>query len=447
MSTPETETTRDMLAYIAASPTPFHCVEETARRLEAAGFEALSERARWSLASGDARYLVRGGSIIALRVGSAPAHEAGFRLVSAHTDSPNLRIKPTPDVSKDGYRQLGVETYGGTQDWSWLDRDLGVAGQIVLRGEAPDAPLERRLVRVDRPILRVPSLAIHLNREIRDSGLQLNKQKHLPPVLTMAPSGDGEGKDEVGALKRLLGAELGVAPERVLSWELSLFDLVAPCLGGLEEEFVFSARLDNQASCHAALLALLGSDGDHAATRLICLHDHEEIGSATHSGAAGAFVEDVLRRLAETEGPGAEAGSLPRAAQRSFQVSADMAHAVHPNYVDKHESEHRPRMNGGPVIKTNANQRYATNAETAAIFEACCQDADVPVQKFVNRTDLPCGSTIGPISSTRLGIRTVDVGNPMLSMHSIREQCGAKDQPLMVAAMTRFFDAERFFVE
>lgn len=420
-------TTEDLLAYIHEGPTPHHCVAESARRLEAAGFAELEEGARWLLEPERGYFVRRGGAILAFRVGRRPAAEAGFRVIGAHTDSPNLRVKPLPEVVDEGYLQLGVEVYGGSLTHTWLDRDLGLAGRVFLAGDAPGRT-EARLVAIRRPLLRIPSLAIHLDREVVTKGLVLNNQRHLPPLLGLEPA---------VPLRELLAEELGVEAERVLSWDLSLMDVQPPAVGGLRGEFVFAPRLDNQASCHAALLAILRARAADA-TQVVCLYDHEEVGSGSTAGAAGSAAEDLLRRLAEAEGPGAEPGSLPRAIARSWQVSADMAHAVHPNYADRHEPDHRPRLNGGPVIKINHQQRYATDAEGEALFEALCREADVPCQRFVVRTDLACGSTIGPISASRLGIRTVDVGNPMLSMHSIREQGGAHDPERMVAVLALF---------
>lgn len=423
-------TTEDMLAYIHASPTPHHCVAETERRLRESGFRQLEPSAAWSLEAGGSYYVKRAGSIAAFRVGSEPVADAGFRLIGAHTDSPNLRVKPLPDLRREGYAQLGVEVYGGVLTYTWLDRDLGLAGTVLLRGD--DGKTESRLVTLRRPLLRIPSLAIHLDREVLKAGLVLNAQQHLPPLL---------GLDGAPELKELLASVLEVDAERVLSWDLSLMDLQEPTVGGVEGEFVFAPRLDNQASCHAALLALQRAPASRT-TQMICLYDHEEVGSGSATGAAGRFVEELLVRIAEVEGPGAAAGALPRAVARSWQVSADMAHAVHPNYAERHEPSHRPQINGGPVIKINAQQRYATDAEGEALFESLCLDAEVPYQKFVNRTDLACGSTIGPISAARLGVRTVDVGNPMLSMHSVREQGGSRDPERMVAAMQRFLAYE-----
>ncbi|MCB9568151.1 MAG: M18 family aminopeptidase [Myxococcales bacterium] len=438
--TPESHpTTLDLLDFIHQGPTPEHCVAEVRRRLEAGGFAGLREGERWALTPGQGYFVARHGTILAFRVGREPAAAAGLRMLGAHTDSPNLRIKPLADVRTQGYCQLGVEAYGGLLEYTWLDRDLGLAGRVMLRAEAGAGPIESRLVRIDRPILRIPSLAIHLQRELRETGLKLNRQLHLAPILGIdaEPGVD----DPVGALRRLLAGVMDVDPARILTWDLSLMDTARPALGGRQGELVCSPRLDNQAMCHAALSALLRA-APGAATQMICLYDHEEVGSGSATGADSSMVEEVLRRLAEHEGPGAEAGALPRAVARSAKISADMAHAVHPNFADKHEPRHLPLLNRGPVIKVNAQQRYATTAETAALFEALCQDEGVPYQKFVNRTDLACGSTIGPLSAARLGVRTVDVGNPMLAMHSIRETAGAEDPERMVAVMRRFLELE-----
>lgn len=419
---------RDLCAYIEASPSPFHAVLETIRRLEAVGFTALDEGEDWRLSPGDARYVVRAdSSIIAFRVGDRAPIESGFLVAGAHTDSPNLRLKPQPACGKEGYAQLGVEVYGGVLLHTWLDRDLGVAGRVVV--EEPDGALRREMVRLHQPIARVPSLAIHLDREVNDKGLVVNKQNHLPPIVAL-----GEGKD---ALEMLLCRLVGDA-SRVRGFDLGLYDLTAPTIAGLDEAFVLSARLDNLASCHAATSALVNAPSRAAATRVIALFDHEEVGSGSAQGAAGPFLRDVLVRVVEATSTG-ERAAFARAIARSFCVSADMAHAVHPNYTDKHEGKHMPKPGKGPVVKTNVQQRYATDAATAARFKALCRAAEVPVQDFVTRTDLACGSTIGPITASQLGIATVDVGNPMLSMHSIREMCGAADVGMMVAVLGRLF--------
>lgn len=436
------EVTQNLLQFIEQSPTPYHCADNARRMLEDSGFKALHEGDAWRLEPGCGYFIVRDGTVVAWRLGSQAPSDAGYRIVGAHTDSPNLRVKPMADTTAQGYAQLGVEVYGGALTHTWLDRDLGLAGRVALEPEqGGQRGPELRLVRIDEPLLRIPSLAIHLYREIKSEGLKLNAQDHLQPILGLAPAGESS-ETPPQRLAGLLAEVLDVPQQRVLGWDLCLMDIAAPRVGGLSGDMIFSPRLDNQAMCHAALSALLqASSGPQ--TQVSVLYDHEEVGSETAPGAAGPIVEDVLARLS-TLGDDRDAGAgMYRAKARSFQVSADMAHAVHPNYADKHEPQHRPKLNGGPVIKINANQRYATAADGAALFETVCRRSDVPYQKFVSRNDMPCGSTIGPISAARLGVRTVDVGNPMLSMHSIREQAGVHDHPHMVSALQEFFELEQ----
>lgn len=411
--------TADLLEFVAASPTPWHCVEEVGRRLGEAGFRELDEGEAWErLEAGRGYYVVRAGSIIAFRVGTEAPERGGYRLLGAHTDSPNLRLKPRPDVSGHGYRRWGVEVYGGALLYTWLDRDLGVSGRVFVRRAGGMEPV---LFRCDEPVARVPSLAIHLQRELRTKGLHLDEQKHLPPIV---------GLEEGPVLLEWLGEQLD---EEVLSFDLMLHDLQPPAHGGMSGEFVFAPRLDNQASCHAALEALLRVEAA-APTQVLVFNDHEEIGSRSMSGAMGPMLRDVLSRIGRGCGTGGN-DAVERALARSWLVSLDMAHAVHPNFSDRHEPEHRPVLNGGPVVKEHVEQRYATDAETQGRFRLACELAEVPVQDFVSRTDLPCGSTIGPITAGALGVRTVDVGNPMLSMHSVREQAGSADHELLIRAL------------
>lgn len=428
----------DLVAFLDASPTPYHAVVEATRRLEAAGWRALREEDAWELAEGDRCYVVRGGgSLVAFEMGTAEPADAGVRVIGAHTDSPNLRLKPRSDTKAHGYRQLAVEPYGGVLTHTWLDRDLALAGRVSLAdGETP------RTVLVDlrRPIARIPSLAIHLHREVRSDGLKINDQTHLPPVTGL------EGGRELAALliEELEAAgEEGVEPDDILAFDLMFHDLQGAAVGGAAGEFLFSGRLDNLASSHAALRALVDAgekEGAAPFTRMVALHDHEEVGSRSAHGAGGPFLLDVIDRLAVlTSGGDPEARA--RTVARSMLVSADMAHAVHPSHADRHEPGHRPLIGGGPVLKVNANQSYATDAETAALFASVCRRADVPLQHFVTRSDLACGSTIGPISAARAGLRAVDVGNPMLSMHSCREMAGTADVEPMIRALTAFLEA------
>lgn len=444
--------TSDLLAFLHGSPTPYHAVASGITRLKAAGFGALRLEDSWrDLKAG--RYFVTQGdsALLAFVWPGAPAAKAGlgFRIVGAHTDSPNLRLKPKAEYVKEGYLQLGVEVYGGALLNSWLDRDLGLAGRVVLReaGSKGDGPLTTRLVHVPRPLLRVTQLAIHLDRDVNEKGLVLNRQEHLAPIAGLVgaplPSSAAGAAPPPASPKvssrilELCAVELGVDPAQVVSLDLMVADVAAPTLGGLEDEMVFSGRLDNLAMCHAGLTALAGAQvGGSPVVPLVVLFDHEEVGSESAYGAASPTLPAVLERLVLAAGGGRE--DYHRALAASLCVSADMAHALHPNYAERHEARHRPVLNGGPVIKVNAQQRYATCARTAALFQEICRAEDVPVQHYAHRTDLPCGSTIGPITATLLGIRTVDVGNPMLSMHSARELGGAKDPELMTRALGRF---------
>jgi len=423
----------DLISYIDHSPTPYHAVAETRARLSAAGYEALSEDALWELGPGDRRFIARNdGSLVAFEVGMQSPAEAGFRVVGAHTDSPNLRLKPLADVGSHGYQQLAVETYGGLLLHTWLDRDLSLAGRVSIHG---DAGVETVLLDFERPLLRVPSLAIHLNRELNETGLKLNAQKHALPVLGL---GDApQFHDLVTSELRAKGVS---GSPRVLAFDLMAYDTQASGISGSRGEFIHAPRLDNLASCHAGVTALLGARSNDASafTRVLVLYDHEEVGSRSAQGAAGPLLEHALGRVVSGF-KGGEPQGLPRALSMSTLISADMAHAVHPNYADRHEPGHQPQIGAGPVIKVNANQAYATDATTAGMFTALCEEAGVVPQHFVSRSDVGCGSTVGPITAARLGIRTVDVGNPMLSMHSCREMAGTADVAPMIDVLTAFY--------
>ncbi|MDY7225634.1 M18 family aminopeptidase [Hyalangium rubrum] len=435
MSPTDIDTTaKDLLAFIDASPTPYHAVREIARRLTQHGYRALDEGEPWTLQPGDKVYVTRGDtSIAAFHLGTTSVERAGFRLVGSHTDSPNLRLKPNAAVARNGYHQLGVEIYGGVLLSTWMDRDLSLAGRVVLHsGGRPQS----HLVDFRRPLLRVPNLAIHLNRTVNTDGLKLNAQEHLVPVLGLESAGPAD-------LRALLVRELASANVRaevgdILGYDLCLYDTQPSARSGLNGEFLHAPRLDNLASCHSALSALVAMGGAGEATCGVVLYDHEEVGSRSAQGAAGSFLRDCLERLVLGHSDGRK-DAYHRAIRHSYLVSADMSHAVHPNYASLHEPKHQPLMGGGPVIKSNVNQSYATDGETWAYFASLCREANVTPQHFVTRTDLGCGSTIGPITAAELGIRTVDVGSPMLSMHSIREQAAASDVAAMIAVLRRFF--------
>ena len=420
--------TDDLLAFLKAAPTPFHAVAEAVVRLEKAGFRELRETESWADgASVGARYVVRGGALVAwyLPEGAGPEHP--FRILGSHTDSPNLRVKPTPDAGAEGWRQVAVEVYGGPLYNSWLDRDLGLAGRLVLRDGT------ERLVNVDRPLLRVPQLAVHLDRGVNADGLKLNAQQHLTPIW-------GLGKAHEGDLIAFVAAEHNLRAEDVLGWDLMTYDLTPPAYLGREAEFIASGRLDNLVSVHAsvAALACAAQQGvaEGAPIPVLSAMDHEETGSNSHTGASGPFLETVLERLIEVRGGGVEARA--RAYAGSIVGSADMGHAVHPNYAERHDGTHRPKPNGGPALKVNANQRYATNGRSRAVWARACAEAGIPMQTFVSRNDLPCGTTIGPLTATRLGIETFDIGIAALSMHSARELCGADDPWMLAAGLSSF---------
>lgn len=400
----------DFMAYVAASPSPRHCVAESVKRLEAAGLERSTPGA-----GAAAGFVDRAGSLLAWRSnGDGPV-----RVITGHTDSPNLRLKPNPDTTGAGLHQFGVEVYGGALVNSWLDRDLGLAGHVVVR---TDDGIETRLVLIDRAVMRIPQLAIHLDREINTKGLQLNKQQHLQPVWGVVDT------DNDRTLADLVAAELGLEASQILAFELMTHDVVAPALWGWHDEFIAAPRIDNQLSSWAAVQAL--AETSAAGTQIIALFDHEEVGSTSATGADSGLLADALVELV---GPSPSDGSLC--------ISADCAHATHPNYSDRHDPEHQIALNGGPVIKINANERYATTPMGHALFADACERADVPHQLFVSRTDMACGSTVGPVTAARTGLDTVDIGAPQLAMHSIRETTGSADPHLLRRAMAAVFEA------
>jgi aspartyl aminopeptidase len=408
---------RDAIAFIDASPSPYHAVAEAARRLSAAGFTEIAETERWSRSVAGRAFVRRGSSLVAW-IAPASGVPSGFRIVGAHTDSPNLRVKPQPDTGSSGWRQLGVEVYGGALLNSWLDRDLGLSGRV---GVVSSSGVEVRLFRDDRALLRIPQLAIHLDREVNHTGLKLNPQQHLTPTW-------GLGATDRGGFARYLAAQVATDESCIASWDVMTHDTTGGSLAGLDDELVSSARIDDQLSCWAAVAALVAIGGearDGDVMPVVALFDHEEVGSASASGAAGTVLASTLGRVVRATG--GEAEDLDRAVAGSWLVSTDGAHATHPNYPERHDPAHTVALNAGPVLKHNANVRYATDAAGAAWFEGVCRGAGVPVQHFVSRNDMPCGSTIGPIAATRLGLATVDVGAPQLAMHSARELCGSAD--------------------
>ncbi|AKU18962.1 aminopeptidase 2 [Luteipulveratus mongoliensis] len=416
-----------LCAYLNASPSPFHACESAATLLEAAGFTRLREVDAWPTVRGR-YYLIRAGSLVAWSTEHATGATTPLRVVGAHTDSPNLRIKPRPDLARAGWQLLGVEIYGGPLDNSWLDRDLGLSGRVATRGADG---LQTHLFRVDDPVLRVSQLAPHLDRSVRTDGLKLNEQQHLAPHW-------GLGNDP-GDFRAYLAGEVGVRTEDVLGWDAMTHDLTPARRTGRDRELVAGARQDNLATSYAATRALIAAvevEPVQPVTPVIALFDHEEVGSVSDRGAASSLLPTTLERIVITLGGGRE--DLHRALAGSVIASGDMAHATHPNYAERHEPQHTIAMNGGPVLKINTNLRYATDAVGAAHFQLACDQAGVPCQEFVVRTDLPCGSTVGPITSALSGVTTVDFGAPTLSMHSTRELTGATDQAMYAAALACF---------
>lgn len=430
---PETRAqAQDLLSFIDASPSPWHAVYSIEQRLLAQGFTQLHEAERWKLETDGHYYVVRGGSsIIAFKLGQKSLAESGFRMIGAHTDSPGLRLKTHAAHKSDGLVRLGVEIYGGPILATFTDRDLSLAGRVNIRTANG---FDTRLIKFEQPLVRLPNLAIHMNREVNEQGLKLNKQTELPLLFGLA-------HEKLSAREQFLehlASALGVRATEIMTYELNVFDTQKGSFWGAEQEFIANSQLDNLASCHAALTALLATDKP-AATAICAFFDHEEVGSESAAGAGGSFAADVIDRLSLCLDLDEEAQHC--AAARSFFVSADMAHAFQPNFPHAYEPNHHVMVNAGPVIKTNSNQRYSTNADTAARFMALCESAGVPFQHYTHRTDLGCGSTIGPIVASRLGVASVDVGSPMWAMHSLRESAGVQDVGYMVAAMKAVFNS------
>jgi aspartyl aminopeptidase len=417
----------ELCAFLDASPSPFHAVASMISMLEQAGFSALDEADDWQLVSGSKHYVVRNGSsIVAFVVGSNDIAQSGLRMVGAHTDSPCLMIKPQPDLDKSGCSQLAVEVYGGALLNPWFDRDLSVAGRLVYKNTKGN--LRQKLVNFEQPIAVIPSLAIHLDREA-NKGRTVNPQTDITPVIGLS-NGDKKAQDFV----QILQQQFLQAKEQVMDFELCLYDTQPAALIGLDKEFLTSARLDNLLSCFIAARSLV--EADHTNTCIIACNDHEEVGSVSAVGADGPFLESVVARIVSAQTKSTHAHVI----NRSLLISSDNAHAVHPNYPQKHDDVHLPKLNGGPSIKTNVKQRYATNSATASLFKEFCQQANVPVQQFVSRNDMGCGSTIGPITSSRLGVPTVDIGIPQLAMHSCREIIGSQDPLRLSKVLKAFFD-------
>lgn len=424
---------QDLLDFIDASPSPWHVVATAEARLAAHGFVRLEETAAWDLCPGGRYYVVRdGSSIVVFVVGQQPLLDTGFKIIGAHTDSPGLRIKPNALNAADGLLRTAVEVYGGPILATFADRDLSLAGRVAYKDA--DNTIASQLVAFAQPLLRLPNLAIHMNRIVNDEGLKFHKQNELPLILSTAVA------DSLPAtvFADLLHTQLPADASRILAWDLAVYDTQKGQFWGANKEFYADSQLDNLASCHAALYALLDASVLAADGTLVCaLFDHEEVGSESSNGADGSFLGDVLQRIVLAATPDGDA--YVRTLARSFMVSADMAHAYQPNFPMAYDPDHKVSVNQGPVIKVNANHRYSTESVSQAVFINCCEQAGVPYQTYSHRSDLACGSTIGPISSAKLGIRSVDVGSPLWAMHSIRESAGVLDHAYMIRVLRQFF--------
>ncbi|XP_021300362.1 probable aspartyl aminopeptidase [Herrania umbratica] len=433
----------DLLDYLNESWTQFHATAEAKRQLIAAGFHLLNENDEWDLKPGGRYFFTRNMScLVAFAIGEKYIVGNGFHVIAAHTDSPCLKLKPKSASSKSNYLMLNVQTYGGGLWHTWFDRDLSVAGRVIVRGS--DGSFLHKLVKVKRPLLRVPTLAIHLNRTVNTDGFKPNLETHLVPLLATKPEEEPAEPKEKSSLSskavhhpllmQILSDELCCDVDDIVNIELNICDTQPSCLGGANNEFIFSGRLDNLASSYCALRALVdscGSPGDLSsehAIQMVALFDNEEVGSDSFQGAGAPTMFQAMRRIVGSLANSyAGESAFDRAIRQSFLVSADMAHGVHPNFMDKHEEHHRPEMCKGLVIKHNANQRYATSGVTAFLFKEVAKIHNLPTQDFVVRNDMGCGSTIGPILASGVGIRTVDCGIAQLSMHSVREVCGKED--------------------
>ncbi|MFJ9030853.1 M18 family aminopeptidase [Streptomyces sp. NPDC102274] len=421
--------TDDLISFLTASPSPYHAVANAAERLEKAGFRQLRETDAWDGSAGG-RFVLRGGAIIAWFVPEGADPHTPFRIVGAHTDSPNLRVKPLPDTGSYGWRQIAVEIYGGTLLNTWLDRDLGLAGRITLRDGS------HRLINIDRALLRVPQLAVHLDRSVNTEGLKLDRQRHMQPIW-------GLGDPQEGDLIRFVAQEAGVDAADITGWDLMPHSIEPPSYLGRDRELLAGPRMDNLLSVHAGTAALAAVATSAAAEPLpyipvLAAFDHEENGSQSDTGADGPLLGTVLERSVLARGGTYE--DRARAFAGTICLSSDTGHAVHPNYSDRHDPTHHPRANGGPILKVNVNMRYATDGSGRAVFAAACEKAGVPWQSFVSNNSMPCGTTIGPITAARHGIQTVDIGVAILSMHSARELCGADDPYLLANALAAFLE-------
>lgn len=429
----ELEYAEELIDFIYKSPSPFHAVATIKNMLQDNGFIELSEEDRWEVQKNGKYFVTRNDSaLVAFVVGTGVIAKNGFKIIGAHTDSPTFRIKPNPEIVSEGsYLKLNTEVYGGPILNTWLDRPLSIAGRVTLKGKNILCP-KTQLININRPILIIPNLAIHMNRNV-NKGVELNKQVDMLPILGLI----NESFEKENYLVKAVARELNVDAEDIIDFDLVLYEYNKGCIMGLNNEFVSSGRLDDLEMVHAGLTALTNSNVSEMTNVLVCF-DNEEIGSSTKQGADSQFLSDILERIVLSFGGDRE--DFFRALNKSFIISSDSAHAVHPNKGEKADPTNRPHMNEGPVIKVNANQKYTSDSSSIAVYAEICKKAGVPLQKFVNRSDEAGGSTIGPISSTHLALKSVDIGTALLAMHSVRELCGVKDHFYVEKSFEEFYN-------
>lgn len=430
----EKELALDLIDFLYTSPTAYHSVKTVKERLDSNGFSEVKESDKWNLQKDGKYYIIKNDSaLIAFTVGNGELEEDGFKLIGAHTDSPGFRIKANPEIVAEGkYLKLNTEVYGGPLLYTWFDRPLGIAGKVSLKGKSPLKP-EVKLVNINKPLLIIPSVAIHMNRSVNE-GFAVNKQKDTLPLLALI----NEKFEKNNYLVNAIAKELNVDAESILGFDLGLYEIEKGSLTGINEEFISAGRLDDMWMVYAGIKALIDSKSNKATKVMVCM-DNEEIGSLTPQGANSALLLNILERIALALGKDRE--ELHRALANSIMISADLAHAVHPNAEEKHDPTNRPVLGNGPVLKTAASGSYSTDSYNAAIFEGLCSAAKVPYQKFFNRSDVRGGTTIGPITSSLLTIPVMDMGAPLLSMHSIRELATVIDNVYSVKLFTEFFNA------
>lgn len=425
----------ELLEFINESPTAYHAVNTVKKMLYENGFKELKESEAWNLNKGDKCYVIKNDSaIIAFEIGSGEIEEEGFRLIGAHTDSPCFKVKPAPEMLVENkYIKLNTEVYGGPILNTWFDRPLSLAGRVTLKGDTPFNPVTK-LININKPLLVIPNLAIHMNRNVNE-GYAINKQKDTLPLLGFINENLEGNKERIGILE-IIKSKLKVEKEDILDFDLFLYEHEKGCLLGLNEELISASRLDDLWMVFSGVKALLESKQNKATKVMVCV-DNEEIGSLTSQGANSSLLKNILERITLSLGKNKE--EFFRAIANSIMISADLAHAVHPNQSEKHDPTNRPVLGNGPVIKMAASGSYSTDSYASAIFQGLCKEANVPCQKFVNRSDVRGGTTIGPITSADLSIPVIDMGAAIIGMHSIRELASVKDNEYTIKAFTKFF--------